>query len=90
MNAIDIVKNETRLFVTNPRLPLLIEWLDNSMRLRNLTPSNVSVLCSTNKDCFRFSNGETCPDGTIVGVRLYDSIVMMDDIAYDLWGAVVQ
>ena len=82
MNAIDVVRNDERVCVHNPRLTQLIEWLDTDFTLEESdSHRDIDIIMSNEKDYFHFVGGDRCPPGVIVGVTLnVKHVILMEDI----------
>ena len=82
MNAIDVVRNDKRVRVHNPRLTQLIEWLDTDFTLEESdSHRDIDILISNERDYFYFVGGDRCPAGVIVGVILNAKhVILMEDI----------
>ena len=84
MNAIDVVRNDERICVQDPRLEQLVEWLDTDFTLEESdSHRDIEVIISSKNDCFCFVGGDKCPSGVIVGVYLNAKhLILMEDIEF--------
>ena len=84
MNAIDVVRNDERICIQNPRLEQLVEWLDTDFTLEESdSHRDIDVIISGKNDCFYFVGGDRCPPGVIVGVYLnVKHVILMEDIEF--------
>lgn len=82
MNAIDVVRNDERVRIHDPRLEQLVEWLDTDFTLEESdSHRDIDILISNERDYFHFVEGGRCPTGVIVGVILNAKhVILMEDI----------